>query len=82
MAFDLLDFTKKLETQLDKEDLYITHVYIAYKVMMYYENNIGSITEAVKPALLEITQEIYEVYTQNDDVELLDSLVSQKLKNI
>lgn len=82
MAFDLLDFTKKLEMQLDKEDLYITHVYIAYKVMMYYENNIGQITEAVKPALLEITQEIYEVYTQNDDVELLDNLVSQKLKNI
>ena len=53
MAFDLLDFTKKLETQLDKEDLYITHVYIAYKVMMYYENNIGQITETVKPILID-----------------------------
>ena len=82
MAFDLLDFTKKLETQLDKEDLYITHVYIAYKVMMYYENNIGQITEAVKPTLLEIIQEIYEIYTQNDDVELLDSLVSQKIQSL
>lgn len=82
MAFDLLDFTKKLETQLDKEDLYITHVYIAYKVMMYYENNIGSITEAVKPILIDLIGEIYEIYTQNDDAELLDSLVSQKLKNI
>ncbi|WP_264229528.1 hypothetical protein [Acholeplasma laidlawii] len=82
MAFDLLDFTKKLELQLDKEDLYVTHVYIAYKVMMYYENNIGQITEAVKPTLLEIIQEIYEIYTQNDDVELLDSLVSQKIQSL
>ncbi|OED59142.1 hypothetical protein [Acholeplasma laidlawii] len=82
MAFDLLDFTKKLELQLDKEDLYITHVYIAYKIMIYYENNIGQITEAVKPTLLEIIQEIYEIYTQNDDVELLDSLVSQKIQSL
>lgn len=82
MAFDLLDFTKKLELQLDKEDLYVIHVYIAYKVMMYYENNIGQITEAVKPTLLEIIQEIYEIYTQNDDVELLDSLVSQKIQSL
>jgi len=82
MAFDLLDFTKKLESQLETEDLYVTHVFIAYKVMMYYENNIGQITEAVKPTLLEIIQEIYEIYTQNDDVELLDSLVSQKIQSL
>ncbi|ABX81691.1 hypothetical protein [Acholeplasma laidlawii] len=82
MAFDLLDFTKKLESQLENEDLYVTHVFIAYKVMMYYENNIGQITEAVKPTLLEIIQEIYEIYTQNDDVELLDSLVSQKIQSL
>ncbi len=79
MAHDLIDYTKKLMHQLENDNRYITEVYIAYKVILYYENNFGDISDTVKPQLQSIIDNIYEYYTGNDDVDILDELIEQAM---
>lgn len=79
MPHDLIDYTKKLMHQLENDNRYITEVYIAYKVILYYENNFGDISDTAKPQLQSIIDNIYEYYTGNDDVEILDGLIEQAI---
>ena len=82
MAIDLIELTQRLITDLDKDDIYLTEVYVAYKVILYYENNIGEISNKVKPKLIEIINDIYNTYLKIDDPENLDYLVSDKINNL
>lgn len=82
MAHDLIDYTKKLMHQLENDNRYITEVYIAYKVILYYENNFGDISDTAKPQLQSIIDNIYEYYTGNDDVEILDGLIEQAINKV
>lgn len=79
MPHDLIDYTKKLMHQLENDNRYITEVYIAYKVILYYENNFGDISDTAKPQLQSIIDNIYEYYTANDDVDILDELIEQAM---
>lgn len=79
MPHDLIDYTKKLMHQLENDNRYITEVYIAYKVILYYENNFGDISDTAKPQLQSIIDNIYEYYTGSDDVEILDGLIEQAI---
>jgi len=82
MAIDLIELTQRLITDLDKDDIYLTEVYVAYKVILYYKNNIGEISNKVKPKLIEIINDIYNTYLKIDDPENLDYLVSDKINNL
>lgn len=79
MPHYLIDYTKKLMHQLENDNRYITEVYIAYKVILYYENNFGDISDTAKPQLQSIIDNIYEYYTANDDVDILDELIEQAM---
>jgi len=82
MAIDLIELTQRLITDLDNDDIYLTEIYVAYKVILYYENNYGEITSEVKPKLKEIIDDIYNTYIKIDEPESLDSIVSNRINNL
>ncbi len=78
--FNLLTYTKKIIDDLDSENLFVTHLNIAYKVITYY-NNQESLGMLDDHKLQEIVNLVYDEYIKNNDNDLLDEIVYELLIN-
>lgn len=78
---NIIKYTKHVMRDLEAKDLYMTHLMIAYKVITYYENNIGKITDGIGTKLQEIIYSIYGGYLKNNDTDLLDEIIEETFIN-
>ncbi|WP_162140176.1 hypothetical protein [Haploplasma axanthum] len=77
--FSLLQYTKKIIEKLDNENLYITHINIAYKFISYYENNIGNIDSITEEHFDNMISAVYERYIESDSADILDEIIENIL---
>ncbi len=78
--FNLAQYTKKVMKELEVENLYPTQLNICYKVIEYYENNYGQVTENKDEFINYIVNKIYEIYIDQDESESLDLLIESIIK--
>lgn len=79
--FNILTYTKKIIDDLDNENLLITHLNIAYKVITYYNNNEESIGILDLSKLQNIVDTVYVEYMKSNDNDLLDEIIHELLTN-
>ncbi|CCV63610.1 conserved hypothetical protein [Alteracholeplasma palmae J233] len=77
--FNLLEYTQEVIEKLDKENLYITHLTIAYKVVNYYNNNIDDVKKLSNATFNQIVEQVYEEYMDNDNRDILDEIIENIL---
>lgn len=72
MTKDILNLTKKIMRLTDDNDTNLTKVFIAYKVILYCNNNdIGFDNEK----LMEIVNNVYEYIVDNNDSDDYDKVI-------
>lgn len=82
MKLNIVDYTKNVMTELEKENLYLTHLFITYKVILYYENNVGPLNAQKNDLIEKIVHEIYDEYLLNNENDLIDEIIEMKFRKI
>ena len=75
--FNLLKYTQEIIKELDNKNLYITHLNIAYKVISFYEANNKTISN---DELITLVEKVYEIYTDDDNSDVLDEIIEKIIK--
>lgn len=82
MKLNIVDYTKNVMTELEKENLYLTHLFITYKVILYYENNVGPLNAQKNDLIEKIVHEIYDEYLLNNENDLIDEIIEMKFRKL
>ncbi|WP_026399960.1 hypothetical protein [Acholeplasma equifetale] len=82
MKLNIVDYTKNVMTELEKENLYLTHLFITYKVILYYENNVGPLNTQKNDLIEKIVHEIYDEYLLNNENDLIDEIIEMKFRKL
>lgn len=75
---NLLEYTKEISEKLADDNLFITHLNISYKIIIYYENNIGNINKLSLEEFNGFVDRIYERYINDDNNDILDQIIENE----